>query len=470
MADSLEFDLVVIGGGPGGYVAAIRASQLGKKVACIESRGALGGTCLNVGCIPSKALLESSEVYNKMANHAGSFGINVKSVEADVPAMIKRKNGIVAKFTKGIEGLFKKNKVQYFVGKGRFKTDHVVEVVDSGGAVTASLTAKNILIATGSVPINIPSFPFDGKTILSSTEALDLEKPPQKMVVIGGGVIGLEMGSVWARLGTEVSVIEAAPSILATMDASVKQSMTKILTAQGLKIHANTSVASVSVKGSKATVVAKDAEGKEIKFECDKVLVAVGRKAYTEGLGLEKIGVKTDERGRIEVDGHLASTVPHIYAVGDVIKGPMLAHKAEEEGVFVAETIAGGHAHVNYDAIPSIVYTWPEVASVGLTEDECKTRGLEYKVGQFPFIANGRAICHGETDGFVKFIADKRTDRILGCHMVGPNASELISEVVIAVEFKGSAEDIARSVHGHPTLSEAIKEAALAVDKRAIHI
>jgi dihydrolipoamide dehydrogenase len=460
-----SFDLVVIGGGPGGYVGAIRAAQLGLKVACIESRGALGGTCLNVGCIPSKAWLESSEVYAKVAHHGSEFGIVAEKLKADIGRMLERKNDIIKKFAKGIEGLFKKNKITYYKGKGSFVNSHQVAI--DGKEI---IVAQNIVIATGSEPIEIPAFPFDGKNIVSSTEALDFEKVPKHLVVIGGGVIGLELGSVWCRLGAKVTVLEAAPHILANMDLSVSKSMTKILKDQGLEIYAGAKVESCKVQKDGVKVQAINSKGETIHVECEKVLVAVGRKAFTKGLNLEAAGIALDERGRIATNDHWQSSVPHIFAVGDVTKGLMLAHKAEEEGVAVAEFIATGHAHINYDAIPNVIYTWPEVASVGKTEEECKSQGIEIRTGQFPFAANGRAACNGTTDGFVKIIAEAKSDRIVGAHIVGPNASELIAELAVAMEFGASSEDIARSTHAHPTLSEVIKEAALAVDKRALHI
>lgn len=466
MANS--FDVVVIGGGPGGYVAAIRASQLGLKAACIESRGALGGTCLNVGCIPSKALLESSEMYAKIAHHAKDYGVKVSGVEPDIAAMVQRKNGIVTKFTRGIEGLFKKNKVTYLKGKGSFLSRNKIKVEGADGS-ESTVEAKYVIVATGSAPIEIPVAKFDGKVIVSSTEALDFEVVPNHLIVIGGGVIGLELGSVWARLGAKVTVIEAMPKLLGAMDGAISRIASKLMQAQGLDLRTNTKVNGVVVKGKKATVKAETPDG-EVTFEGDKVLVAVGRRAFTDGLNLAAAGVEQNPNGKIKVDHDLRTNVENVFAIGDVIDGLMLAHKAEEEGVAVAERIAGKPAHINYEAIPNIIYTWPEIASVGKTEEECKQAGIEINIGQFPFSANGRAACAGNTDGFVKIIADKRTDKLLGVHMVGPNVSELIAEVAIAFEFGASAEDIARSVHAHPTLAEVTKEAALAVDKRSLHI
>ncbi len=469
MADH-QFDVVVIGGGPGGYIAAIRASQLGLKAACVESRGALGGTCLNVGCIPSKAMLEASEFYEKAAHRGKEYGIEMDGVRADIPAMIKRKSGIVTKFTKGIEGLFKKNKVTYFLGRGFFIDPHTVGVAGLDGT-EQKLSAKHIIIATGSEPIELPIATFDQNVVVSSTEALEFQKAPKHLVVIGGGVIGLELGSVWKRLGSRVTVIEAMPTLLANMDGAVSRAMTKILSTQGLELMLGTKVASVTSNGKdKAVVDAVNTAGESIKIEADKVLVAVGRRAFTAGLKIEAVGIKAKANGKIEVDHELRTSQPHIYAVGDVIDGMMLAHKAEEEGVAVAERIAGKHGHVNYEAIPNVIYTWPEVASVGLTEEQCKQRSIEIRTGQFPFAANGRAACAGHTEGFVKLIADAKTDRLLGAHIVGPTASELIAELAVAFEFGASSEDIARSVHAHPTLAEVIKEAALAVDKRSLSI
>ncbi len=463
-----QFDVVVIGGGPGGYVAAIRAAQLGLKTACVEARGTLGGTCLNVGCIPSKALLESSEMYDKVKNHGGSFGVKVDKVVADVTAMLERKDKIVKGLCQGIEGLFKKNKITYLKGHGSFKSATEIEVKDAAGKVSVIQT-KNTIIATGSEAVELGIAPFDGKKIVSSTESLDFKDAPKHLVVIGGGYIGLEMGSVWGRLGAKVTVVEAQANILPAMDVQVATAMHKILTKQGFEIHTNTKLVKVDTSGKDVTVIC-DQGGKEVTFKCDKVLVAVGRRAYTKGLGLEAIGIKAGVGGKITIDKHFRTNVANVYAVGDVVDGPMLAHKAEEEGVACAEIIAGKPGHVSYEAIPGICYTWPEVASVGLSEEACKAQGLAYRVGQFPFIANARARCLGDTDGFVKVIADERTDRLLGIHIVGPRASDMIAEAVIAFEFGGSAEDLARSMHGHPTLSEVMREACLAVDKRARQI
>ncbi len=462
-----KYDVVFIGGGPGGYVGAIRAAQLGLKAACIESRGALGGTCLNVGCVPSKSLLESSEMFVKF-QHAKEFGISAKDVKADVPAMLKRKDDTVKQFTKGIEGLFKKNKVAYLQGFGSFEDAYRVRVTKADGSHDI-IESKHIVISTGSEPIEIPIAKFDGKKIVSSTEALNFESPPKKLVVIGGGVIGLEMGSVWLRLGSDVTVIEALPEILYSMDKDIRKQTAKILQKQGFKLETGTKVTKVDASGSQVKIHAEK-DGAAVEFIADKVLVAVGRRPFTKGLNLDKAGVQTTDRGMVKIDGHYRTNVSHIFAIGDVVVGPMLAHKAEEEGIAAAEIIAGKHGHVNYEAIPGIVYTWPEVASVGRTEQQCQEEGIPFRIGQFPFIANARAKCHGTTDGFVKIIAHEKTDRLLGVHIVGPTASELIAEAVVAFEFGASAEDLARSVHAHPTLSEVIKEAALAVDKRALHI
>lgn len=462
-----SFDLVVIGGGVAGYISAIRASQLGMKAAIVENRGTLGGTCLNVGCIPSKALLQSSENYHAAAHKFKDHGIKIDKVSFDLDTMMKRKAGIVSKLTGGVEFLMKKNKITYFKGTGSFADKNTVNVkLNEGGEEV--LKTKNTIIATGSEPIELPMAKFDEKNILSSTGALSLTKVPKHLVVVGGGVIGLEMGSVWARLGAKVTVVEFAESILPMMDKDVIRTMKKVLGAEGLEFHEKTKFTELKGKGDDLTVVAEK-DGQKLEIKCDKVLVAVGRRAFTKNLGLEKVGLTTDKAGKVKVDKHFETEVKGIFAVGDVIDGPMLAHKAEEEGVACAEFMAGKAGHVNYRAIPNIVYTWPEVASVGINEQEAAAQGLEVNIGKSTFGANARAMCHGETEGFVKLIADKKTDKLLGAHIVGPNASELISELVIGFEYTASAEDIARSVHGHPTLSEVIKEAALAVDKRSLN-
>ncbi|MCX6118842.1 MAG: dihydrolipoyl dehydrogenase [Proteobacteria bacterium] len=463
-----NFDVVFIGGGPAGYTGAIRAGQLGLNVACIESRGSLGGTCLNVGCIPSKALLQSSENYHQVKHKFSEHGIQIGKLEFDVAQMLKRKDGIVSGLTKGIEGLLKKNKVTYIKGKASFVNPNTVKVALTDGG-SEEHTAKNFVISTGSSPIELRSIaPFDGKDIVSSTEALTFDKVPEHLVVVGAGVIGLEMGSVWMRLGAKVTVIEALDRVLPPMDGAVSVEMKKILEKQGMNFLLGCKLLKAE-KSGKSLKVTYEQEGKSKDLSCDKVLVAVGRRAYTDGLGLENVGIATRKDGKIDVNHHYQTSVAHIRAVGDVIDGPMLAHKADEEGVAVAELIAGKPGHVNYQAIPNVVYTWPEVASVGSTEEELKAKGVDYKVGKIPFMANGRARCFGETDGFVKIIADAKSDKIIGAHIIGPNASELIAELVIGVEFSASAEDIGRSSHAHPTLAEVMKEAALAVDKRALN-
>jgi dihydrolipoamide dehydrogenase len=462
-----SFDVVVIGGGPGGYIAAIRAAQLGLKSACIESRGTLGGTCLNVGCIPSKAMLESSEMFVKIS-HAKDYGITVKDASPDIKGILKRKDSIVGGLTKGVEGLLKKNKVNYLKGFGSFVNANQVKVTDASGN-SEVVDAKNVIIATGSEPIELPFAKFDGQLVVSSTEALDFTEVPKHLVVIGGGVIGLELGSVWLRLGAKVSVVEAMPEILYTMDGGIRSAARRILEKQGFEFYSDTKVKDINKTKNHAVVVAQGPNG-QLELKADKVLVAVGRRPFTKGLALENAGVATDDRGRVAIDAHYRTNVPNIYAIGDVVVGPMLAHKAEEEGVATAELIAGKPGHVNYEAIPNVVYTWPEIASVGMTEDQIKEKGIEYRAGQFPFLANARAKCLGSTDGFVKILADAKTDRLLGAHIIGPTASELIAEMAVAFEFGASAEDIARSVHAHPTLAEAIKEAALAVDKRTLNI
>ncbi len=467
MAD--RYDLVVIGAGPGGYVAAIRAAQLGLKVACVEKRPTLGGTCLNVGCIPSKALLDSSEYYHLAKARFAKHGIRVDKVEIDVPAMLARKDEVVKGLTSGVAGLFKKNKIDSIYGAAAITSPTSVAVKKNDGGEVV-LETKHILLATGSVPVALPFLPFDGKTVVGSTEALCFESVPKHLVVVGGGYIGLELGSVWNRLGAKVTVIEFLPRITPTADVEIGAALFKSLQKQGLEFFLETKVTGAKVSGGKAVVTAVAKDGKELKFEADRVLVSVGRKAYVEGLGLEKLGVVFDPKtNKVAVDGHFRTNVPTISAIGDLIDGPMLAHKAEEEGTAVAELLAGKPGHVNYDAIPSVIYTWPEMASVGLTEEQVKERGIEYRVGKFPFLANGRAKAMDETEGMVKIIADAKTDRLLGVHILGPRASDMIAEAVTAIEFGGSSEDLARICHAHPTLSEAVKEAALAVDRRAIH-
>lgn len=465
-----EFDVVIIGGGPGGYVAAIKAAQLGLRTACIEKSGKLGGTCLNVGCIPSKALLYSSHKYHEIKHNMEQHGIEVGNVGFNLKRMMERKSKVVTDLVRGIEGLFAKNKVTYFKGVGSFISANEIKI--QGEKQEERINTKNVIIATGSDIIRIPGIEIDEKNILSSTGALELDKVPSKMIVIGGGYIGLEMGSVWSRLGSDVTIIEYADRILAAMDSDISKEHRKILEKQGLKFKLTTKVVSAKNAGKNdvEVILEPSTGGVQEKLKVDALLVAVGRKPYTEGLGLEGIGLKTDERGKLAVNEKYETSVKGVYAIGDIIAGPMLAHKAEEEGVAAVEIIAGQHGHVNYEAIPGVVYTFPEVASVGKTEDELKKMGVEYNVGKFPFLANSRARANGETDGFVKIIADKKTDRILGAHIIGANAGELIQEIVIGMEFKAAAEDLARTSHGHPGFSEALKEAALAAFFKAIHI
>lgn len=459
------FDVVIIGSGPGGYVGAVRGAQLGLKVAIVEKDSTMGGTCLNVGCIPSKALLDSSEHFDMAKYHFGEHGVRVAGVELDLPAMMLRKDKVVKDLTKGVAYLMRKNKVISYEGLGTILDANTVQVTAKDGTKTQVKT-KNIIIATGSVPNALPQLQYDGKTVISSTEALSLPKVPEHLIVVGGGVIGLELGSVWLRLGAKVSVIEYGANICGSMDRQVTDALKKILEKQGFEFHLNTKVMGARIGNNGVSVSLESSTGEALhNLEGDVVLVAAGRKPFTEGLGLELLGIEKDKAGRVVVDSHLRTPkFPNIYAIGDVIAGPMLAHKAEEEGVCVMETIAGRAGHVNYHTVPGIVYTWPEVASVGYTEEQLKEKQIEYKAGKFPFTPNGRARAMGFTDGFVKILADKKTDKVLGVHVVGPRASDMISEAVIAMEFGGSAEDIARSFHAHPTLSEVMREAALAVD------
>ncbi len=464
------YDLVVIGSGPGGYVGAIRAAQLGLKTAIIEKDKTLGGTCLNVGCIPSKALLESSEHFQAITHDMGKHGIKIEGASFDLSAMMTRKEKVVLDNTKGIEFLMKKNKIDWLKGYGKIKPGqagkHQVEVKAADGS-TQTIETKSIMIATGSVPVELPFLKFDEKKIVSSTGALSLSEVPKKMAVVGGGVIGLEMGSVWARLGAEVTVVEFAPQICSMMDQETMTALVRVMQKEGVKFLTSTKVTGSKVTKDGVELTYEDmAKNTTATMTADVVLVATGRRAFTDGLGLEDVGVKKDNRGVIETDDKFQTNVPGIYAIGDVIKGPMLAHKAEEEGVACAENLAGHHGHVNYNTVPSVIYTHPEVASVGLTEEQCKAQGIDYAIGKFPFSANGRARAIAQTDGFVKIIADKKTDRIIGGHIVGPKASELLGEIVVAMEFSASSEDLGRSFHSHPTLSEAIREAALAVEKR----
>lgn len=462
---SASYDLIVIGSGPGGYVCAIRAAQLGMKVACVEKRDTLGGTCLNIGCIPSKALLSASEKYHEAETGFEQLGIKTGGVKLDLPAMMKFKDSVVGANTKGIEFLFKKNKIDWLKGAGKIIAKGKVDVDGT------SYDAKNIVIATGSDVVGLPGIEIDEQKIVSSTGALELTKVPKEMVVIGGGVIGLELGSVWSRLGANVTVIEFVDQILPGMDGEIRKEAGKIFKKQGMKFKLSTKVTSAksSAKGVDLTLEPA-AGGAEEKMSADVVLVAVGRKAYTESLGLDSVGVETDERGRVKTDAHFKTNIDGIYAIGDVIAGPMLAHKAEDEGVVLAEMLDGQSGHIDYNLIPGVVYTWPEVANVGQTEEQLKEAGVQYKVGKFPFMANGRARAMNAVDGFVKILADAKTDRVLGCHIIGSEAGTLIAEVVLGMEFGTSAEDIARTCHAHPTLEEVVKEAALAVDGREIHM
>ena len=462
-----KFQAVVIGGGPGGYVCAIRLAQLGLKTACIESRGTLGGTCLNVGCIPSKSLLNLSEEFHKVQNLSNK-GIEIGEVKLNLSKMMKSKDKAVTILTKGVEFLLKKNKVTYFKGTGSFKSKNEVSIKDEKNKETI-ISSEKIIIATGSVPVSLPGIDFDEKIIVSSTGALKLEKVPKKMVVVGGGYIGLEMGSVWSRLGSEVHVIEFLDHITPGMDKEISQEFMKILKKQGINFHMQHKVELVKTNGSGAIISTKDKDGNKKDFNTDIVLVSVGRKPNTYGLNLEKIGVKLDDRKRIKTNKDFQTNVKNIYAIGDVIVGPMLAHKAEDEGIAVAENIAGQSGHVNYNTIPGVIYTTPEVASIGQTEEQLKEKNIKYKIGKFSFMANSRAKAIDDSEGFVKILADEKTDKVLGAHLIGPHAGELIAEIGVAMEFGASSEDIARTCHAHPTFSEAVKEAALSVDKRAIH-
>ena len=463
-----NFDLVVIGGGPGGYVCAIRAAQLGLKTACVESRGALGGTCLNVGCIPSKSLLNLSENFHKAKKDFNQQGIEIEGIKLNIEKMMSNKNKSIQVLTKGVEFLFKKNNVTYIKGKGVLFSKNDVVVYDNDKK--NNYKAKNIVIATGSEVASLPGIDIDEKNIISSTGALSLKQVPKKLAIIGGGYIGLEMGSVWSRLGSKVTVFEYLEYITPGMDREISNEFKKILTKQGINFKMGSKVSSVKNMGDIVSINYTDIKNsKNEKDEFDKVLVSVGRKPYTEGLNLTKLGVKKDNKGRIEVNDKLQTSVKNIYAIGDVIKGPMLAHKAEEEGIAVAEILAGQAGHVNYDVIPGVIYTSPEVATVGKTEEQLKEENRSYKVGKFPFMANSRAKVNNETDGFVKILADSKTDKVLGVHIIGPHCGNMIAEMALAMEFGASAEDIARTCHAHPTHTEAIKEAALAVDKRPIH-
>ncbi len=463
---SEKFDVTVIGGGPGGYVCAIRLSQLGLKTACIEFRGSLGGTCLNVGCIPSKNLLNFSENFHKAKNFT-NIGIEVGEVKLNLDKMMKNKEKAVTDLTKGIEFLFKKNKVTYFKGKGSFKNSNEISIL-ADNKETVIQTDKTV-ISTGSEPVSIPGIDFDEEKILSSTGALSISKLPKKMIIVGGGYIGLEMGSVWSRLGTQVEVVEYLDHITPGMDKEISKEFEKILKKQGIKFHLNTKVEKINKNQNGVSINTLDKSNKKNTIEADVVLISVGRRPFTKDLNLEKIGVQTDKRGMVKVNKNFETSTKNIYAIGDVIDGPMLAHKAEEEGIAVAEIIAGQSGHVNYDVIPGVIYTSPEVAYVGKTEEQLKVNKTNYKVGKFPFLANSRAKAINEPEGFVKILADTKTDKVLGVHIIGPHAGEMIAEMSVAMEFGASSEDIARTCHAHPTFSEAIKEAALSVDKRQIH-
>jgi dihydrolipoamide dehydrogenase len=462
-----KFQAVVIGGGPGGYVCAIRLAQLGFKTACIESRGSLGGTCLNVGCIPSKSLLNLSEEFHKVQNLSNK-GIEIAGVKLNLAKMMKSKDKAVTILTKGVEFLLKKNNVTYFKGTGSFKSKNEILIKKDKDNEIIIQTDK-VVIATGSDPVSLPGAEFDEKIIVSSTGALKLEKVPRKMVVVGGGYIGLEMGSVWSRLGSEVHVVEFLDHITPGMDKEISNEFMKILKKQGITFHMQHKVEKIKKNNSGAIVYTTDKEGKKKNFECDVVLISVGRKPNTKGLNLDEVGVNLDEKNRVKTAKNFRTSQSNIYAIGDVIAGPMLAHKAEDEGIAVAENIAGQSGHVNYDTIPGVVYTTPEVASIGKTEEQLKDLKIKYKIGKFSFMANSRAKAIDDAEGFVKILADEKSDKVLGAHLIGPHAGELIAEIGVAMEFGASSEDIARTCHAHPTFSEAVKEAALSVDKRAIH-
>ncbi|RZF59619.1 dihydrolipoyl dehydrogenase [Sphingobacterium corticibacterium] len=467
----MQYDVIVIGSGPGGYVSAIRCAQLGLKTAVIEKYSTFGGTCLNVGCIPSKALLDSSEHYHNAAHHFEAHGIGLSNLKIDVKKMMARKNDVISQNTAGITFLFKKNKIDTYEGVGSFVDKNTIKVAQKDGSTT-ELKTKNVIIATGSKPTALPFLPIDKKRIITSTEALNLQEVPKHLIVIGGGVIGLELGSVYARLGAKVSVVEYEKSIIGTMDGGLGKELQRVLKKNlGVEFFLGHKVTGATAKGKKVTVTAEDPKGETVSLEGDYCIVAVGRTAYTEGLGLENIGIKTEERGnKIPVNEHLETAVEGVYAIGDVIKGAMLAHKAEDEGIYVAEYIVGQKPHIDYNLIPGVVYTWPEVASVGKTEDQLKEAGIKYKTGSFSFKASGRAKASGDTDGFIKVLADAETDEVLGVHMIGPRAADMIAEAVVAMEYRASAEDIGRICHAHPTFTEALKEAALAATaNRAIH-
>ena len=462
-----NYEAVVIGGGPGGYVCAIRLSQLGIKTACVESRSHLGGTCLNIGCIPSKSLLNLSENYHKARKNFSEMGIECENIKLNLNKIMKTKEKSVSILTKGVEFLFKKNKITYLKGKARLISKNEISINEKG--IEKKIFANNIIISTGSIPISLPGIKFDEKRIISSTEALSLDKVPKKMIIVGGGYIGLEMGSIWSRLGAEVQIIEFLDHIIPGMDREISKEFIKILQKQGIKFHLDTKVEKIKKEKNKIILSMSNKGKNNNTLECDVVLIAVGRKAYTEGLGLEKLNINLDKNKKIQVDSKFKTSVKNIFAIGDVIKGPMLAHKAEEEGIAVAEIIAGQAGHVNYDIIPGVIYTNPEVAAVGKTEEELKSLNIKYKVGKFPFMANSRAKTINQTEGLVKILAEEKTDKVLGVHMITTHAGEMIAEMALAMEFGASSEDIARTCHAHPTFSEALKESALAVDKRAIH-
>lgn len=464
------YDVTVIGSGPGGYVAAIRCAQLGMKTALIEKYPTLGGTCLNVGCIPSKALLDSSEHYHNAAHTFETHGIKLSNLKVDLKQMILRKNDVVRQNTDGIQYLMKKNKIDVLQGVGSFVNATKIKVTKEDGT-SSEIESKNVIIATGSKPSTLPFIKLDKDRVITSTEALNLKEIPKHMVVIGGGVIGLELGSVYARMGAKVSVIEFMDSLIPTMDRTMGKELQKSLKKIGFEFFLKHKVTSVEKKGKEVTVKAENPKGETIEVKGDYVLVSIGRRPYTEGLNAEAAGVKLTDRGQVEVNDHLQTNVPNIYAIGDVVKGAMLAHKAEEEGVFVAEILAGQKPHINYNLIPGVVYTWPEVAAVGYTEEQLKEKGIKYKAGKFPFMASGRARASMDTDGVVKVLADAETDEILGVHMIGPRTADMIAEAVVAMEYRASAEDIARMSHAHPTYTEAFKEACLAAtDNRALHV
>ncbi|MCS7003732.1 MAG: dihydrolipoyl dehydrogenase [Cytophagales bacterium] len=466
----MQYDVTVIGSGPGGYVAAIRCAQLGMKTAIIEKYNTLGGTCLNVGCIPSKALLDSSEHFHQAKHQFKEHGILFDNIKVDMAQMIRRKNEVVSKTCEGVKFLMKKNKIDVYHGHGSFINKNTIRISPKEGEIKQITTQKTI-IATGSKPIIVPGASYDKKRVITSTEALNLEEVPQNMVIVGGGVIGMELGSVFGRLGTKITVIEFTDTLIGSMDRTMGKELQKVLAKLGFDFYFNTKLTKAQTVGNEVHITAETLEGKSLEMKADYCLLSIGRKPYTEGLGLENVGIRLDNKGRIETDANLQTNVPGIYAIGDVVKGAMLAHKAEEEGIFVAETIAGQRPHINYKLIPNVVYTWPEVAGVGYTEEELKAEGKKYKVGTFPFKALGRARASMDLDGLAKVLADASTDEILGIHIIGPRAADMIAEAVVAMEYRASAEDIARMSHAHPTFTEAIKEACLAAtENRALHI